>query len=79
MTRSMPSVHPDQLARLTEPLETLLRLVTEHEASYQKHELKLSELERRLGEDASKPGKVQLLHSALDRWQSCNQKHQFAT
>jgi hypothetical protein len=30
---------------LTEPLETLLRLVTEHEAYYQQHEVRIAELE----------------------------------
>jgi hypothetical protein len=30
---------------LTEPLETLLRLVTEHEAYFQQHEVRIAELE----------------------------------
>jgi hypothetical protein len=41
-----PSVR--DISSLAEPLETLLRLVTEHENYYQQHEVRLCEVEQRL-------------------------------
>lgn len=44
MSGATPGPHK-HLAHLAEPLETVLRLVAEHEAAYQQQQIKLNELE----------------------------------